>query len=67
MRSIYLRNSKCQLSSIYSYVGLFSAAMRWIHSSSQIIVGDTGLTLDQSQAQFAIWSIFAAVGGTGTS
>ena len=33
-------------------------------SSSQIIVGDSGLTLDQAKAQFAIWSMFAAVGIT---
>lgn len=28
---------------------------------SQIVVGDSGLTLDQAKAQFAVWSIFAAV------
>jgi len=29
----------------------------------QLIIGDFSLSLEQAKSQFAIWSIFAAVGG----
>lgn len=37
----------------------FAGPGNW-NDPDMIIVGDTGLTLDQAKAQFAIWSIFAA-------